>query len=102
MIFGLPAASGRGPGGLLERLRPSWRPLGASLGRLGAFWNVLEASWWRLWGVLGHLGDFYFRIWAFRRGETADFKAKRLRAITRRGEAGGNRDGRWEGNIGVV
>ena len=68
MIFGLPAASGRGPGGLLERLRLSWRPLGASWRRLGAFWNDLEACWERLGGVLepswGRLGASWGVMWA--------------------------------------
>ena len=61
---------GGGPEAFWNGLRPSWRPLGASGGVLGASWPcsaILEASW-------RHLGHAFFRIWAFRQGEMADFK----------------------------
>ena len=99
MIFGLPAASEGGPGGILGRLgRPRGAPGGlleAAGGVLGACWGVLGAPWpfeaileasWR------HLGRALLRILAPLPSETADSKAKSLRGIT---GAGGDRDGRW-------
>ena len=40
----------------------SWRPLGASCGRLGASWGVSWASWRRVRAVLGRLGLSWRRL----------------------------------------
>ena len=95
MIFGLPAASEGGPGGILGRLgRPRGAPGGlleASWGVLGASWGVLGASWLSsaiLEASRRHLGNFLFRILAPLRDEMAYFKAKSTTALTR-GSRGG-------------
>ena len=78
MILGLPAASGRAPGGSLRPLGASWGrlgpvlgpswavlgPSGAILGRLGLSWDRLGAFWGRLGAVLGRLGAILWRLGA--------------------------------------
>ena len=74
----------RGLGGFLAALGAAGRSWDHPEGVVVRLGGVLEPSWGRLGASWGRLG------------------AEKGQEHQRRQEAGGNRDGRWEGNIGVA